>query len=147
DVTGLTGPAFLTWMARQGRDAMDFEIWPTGWDGVTCYLGGDLALRLEEAGGRAAEEFALDTLAGIFGTSIRRALRTSARTGWNQDDLTHGTYAAPLPGHADSRGALGLPIDDRLFFAGEAIPIAWAGDAHGAWQSGHEIGRASCRES
>ncbi len=142
DVTSLTGPAFLTSIARHGRDAMDVEIWPTGWDGVTCYLDGDLALRLEEAGGRAAEEFALDTLAGIFGTSIRRALHTSARTGWNQDDLTHGTYAAPLPGHADARGALGRPIDDRLFFAGEAIPIAWAGDAHGAWQSGLDAAEA-----
>jgi monoamine oxidase len=147
EVSGLTGPAFLTSMARHGRDAMDVEIWPLGWNGVTCYLDGDLALRLEEAGGRAAEEFAVETVAGMFGASLHRALLTSARTGWNQDDLTHGTYSAPLPGHADARGLLGRPIDDRLFFAGEAIPITWAGDAHGAYQSGLDAAEAMLRQA
>jgi len=136
DVTGLEGPAFLTAMTGHARDAMDVEIWPPGWNGVTCYLDGDLALRLEEAGGRAVEEFSLDTLAAIFGASVRDALRTTARTGWNRDDLTRGTYSAPLPGHVDARAALGRPLDGRIFFAGEAISIVWAGDAHGAYQSG-----------
>jgi monoamine oxidase len=145
DVTRLEGPAFLTAMTGHARDAMDVEIWPPGWDGVTCYLDGDLARRLEEAGGRAVEEFALDTLAGIFGTSVRDALRTTARTGWNQDDLTCGTYSAPLPGHADARSALGRPLEGRLFFAGEAISIVWAGDAHGACQSGIDAAEAMLR--
>jgi len=136
DVTGLEGPAFLTAMRGRGGDAMDVEIWPPGWNGVTCYLDGDLALRLEEASGRAAEEFALDTLAGLFGSSVRNDVRAGARTGWNRDDLTHGTYSAPIPGQADARAALGRPLDGRIFFAGEAISIVWAGDAHGACRSG-----------
>jgi monoamine oxidase len=147
DVTGLTGPSFLTAMTRHGRDAMDVEIWPPGWDGVTCYLDGDLAFRLEEAGGRAVEEFALDTLAGLFGSSLRGAMRTSARTGWNRDDLTRGTYSAPLPGHAGARAALARPVDGRLFFAGEAVHLAWAGDVHGAYQSGIEAAEAMLREA
>ena len=142
DVTGLRGPLMLTAMDRQRHDAIDVEVWPPGWDGVTCYVDGDLARRLEEAGGRAVEEFALDALAGIFGTSIRAALRTSARTGWNQDDLTHGTYSAPRPGHAAARAVLGRPLDGRLFFAGEAIPLSWAGDVHGAHQSGIDAAEA-----
>lgn len=145
DVTGLEGPAFLTAMTGHGADAMDVEIWPPGWEGVTCYLDGDLALRLEVAGGRAVEEFALDTLAGLFGSSVRDAVRTSARTGWNLDDLTHGTYSAPLPGHADARAVLGRPLDGRVFFAGEAISIVWAGDAHGACQSGIDAAEAMLR--
>lgn len=136
DVTGLQGPAFLTAMARCGRDAMDVEIWPPEWNGVTCYHDGDLALRLEEAGGRVVEEFAIDMLAGLFGTAIRGALKTSVCTGWNRDDLTRGTYAAVLPGRAEARAVLGRPVDGRLFFAGEAIHAAWAGDVHGAYQSG-----------
>jgi monoamine oxidase len=145
DVTGLAGPLMLTAMARQGRDAMDVEIWPPGWDGVTCYLDGDLAPRLEEAGGRAVEEFALEALAGIFGTSIRAVLRASARTGWNRDELTQGTYSAPLPGHAAARAALGRPLDGRLFFAGEAVPLSWAGDVHGAYQSGIDAAESMLR--
>jgi monoamine oxidase len=146
DVTGLEGPAFLTAMRGRGDDAIDVEIWPPGWNGVTCYLDGDLALRLEEASGRAAEEFALDTLAGLFGTSVREALRSDARTGWNRDDLTHGTYSAPIPGRADARADLGRPLDGRIFFAGEAISIVWAGDAHGAYQSGLDAAEAMLRQ-
>ncbi len=152
DVTGIAGPAFLTAMAGRGgdatataarnRDAMDVEIWPAGWNGVTGYLDGDVARRLEDAGGRAVEEFALETLAGIFGTSIRAALRTTARTGWNRDDLTHGTYSAPLPGRAEARALLCRPLDDRVYFAGEATSIPWSGDAHGAYQSGLDAAAA-----
>ena len=145
DVTGLEGPAFLTAMAGNGGNAVDVEIWPPGWDGVTCYLDGDLAHRLEEAGGRAVEEFALDTLAGLFGTSIRDAVRASIRTGWNRDDLMHGTYSAPLPGHAEARAVLGRPLDRHVFFAGEAISIVWAGDVHGAYQSGIDAAEAMLR--
>ena len=147
DVTGLEGPAFLTAMAGRAGDAMDVEIWPPGWNGVTCYLDGDLAHRVEEAGGRAVEEFALDTLAGLFGTSIRGALQAAARTTWNRDDLTCGTYSAPLPGHAGARAVLGRPLDGRLFFAGEAISLVWAGDAHGACQSGLDAAEAMLREA
>ena len=121
---------------------MDVEIWPAGWNGVTCYLDGDLAGRLENAGGRAVEQFALDALAGIFGTSIRGAFRTGACTGWNHDELAHGTYSAPLPGRADARAILGRPIDDRVYFAGEAVSISWSGDLHGAYQSGLDAAEA-----
>lgn len=147
DVTGLEGPAFLTAMRSRAGEAMDIEIWPSGWNGVTCYLDGDLAHRLEEAGGRAVEEFALDTLAGLFGESLRSAVRTSARTGWNRDDLTHGTYSAPLPGHAEARAALGRHMDGRVFFAGEATSIVWAGDVHGAYQSGLDAAEAMLRQA
>ena len=134
-------PRLPDWKQR-AREAMDVEIWPAGWNGATCYLDGDLAWHLEEAGGRAVEEFALDMLAGIFGTSIRAALVTAARTSWNQDDFTHGTYSAPLPGHADARAALGRAIDDRLHFAGEAVSIPWSGDLHGAYRSGLDAAAA-----
>jgi len=141
DVFGIPGTAFMTAVpsvARVGRryDAMDFEIWPAGWNGVTCYLDGNLARRLEEAGGRAVEEFALETLVGIYGTSMRQALLKAARTGWSQDDLTHGTYSAPLPGRAAERVVLGRPVDGRLYFAGEAVSIPYSGDMHGAYLSG-----------
>jgi len=152
DVFGIPGPAFMTAVPsaeRVGRrfDAMDFEIWPAGWNGVTCYLDGNLARRLEESGGRAVEEFALETLVGIFGTSMRRSLLTAARTGWNQDDLTHGTYSAPLPGRAAERAELGRPVDGRLYFAGEAVSIPYSGDMHGAYLSGLDAADEILRSS
>ena len=141
-----TGPAFLT-LARgtgaasgggssPGDEIIDVEIWPPGWNGVTCYIDGDLARRVEETGDRAAEELALDMLAGILGSSIRADLRTAARTGWNQDEFALGTYAAVLPGRAAARAELGRPIDGRIHFAGEAIPHDCAGDMQGALRTG-----------
>jgi monoamine oxidase len=154
DVLGIAGPAFLTLaVSRRATgtaarlEAIDVEIWPAGWHGATCYLDGDLARRLEEAGGRAPEEHALDLLAGVFGNAIRGALRTAARTGWNRDDLTHGTYSAPLPGRAAARLDLGRPIDGRIYFAGEAVSIPWSGDLHGAYQSGLDAAEAMRRDA
>ncbi len=75
----------------------------------------------------------------MFGGSIRASLLTAERTRWNQDELTCGTYSAPLPGHGHARTALARPVDDRLHFAGEATSIHWCGDVHGAYQSGLEV--------
>ena len=41
-----------------------------------------------------------------------------------------------LPGHADDRAKLALPVDDRLFFAGEACSVNDYSTAHGAYRTG-----------
>ena len=39
-------------------------------------------------------------------------------------------------GHAGARKTLATPVDDRLFFAGEATSPNFFSTAHGAWESG-----------
>jgi monoamine oxidase len=41
-----------------------------------------------------------------------------------------------LPGKADCRAELAAPVDDRLFFAGEACSRSDYSTAHGAYVSG-----------
>jgi monoamine oxidase len=41
-----------------------------------------------------------------------------------------------LPGHADARVTLAAPVDERIFFAGEACTVHDFSTAHGAYRSG-----------
>jgi monoamine oxidase len=55
---------------------------------------------------------------------------------WGLDPFSLGSYSYALPGFADCRQALAAPVEDRLFFAGEACSIGDFSTAHGAWQTG-----------
>ena len=146
---GVYGPALLNQISPDGV-AMDIEIWPAGRNGVTCYFDGPQALELEREavrgsrreGGCVAVDRALEGLASIFGSEIRREVSASARTGWATDPWALGAFSAPLPGRAAGRLALARPVDERLFFAGEATSIEYGGDVHGAYFSGLEAAEA-----
>ena len=147
DPFGVPGPALLYWMSRDGA-ALDVEIWPQPWAGATCYLDGPPARDLEAAdGGRAAREVALDVLASVFGSGIRARVTASLQTGWLHDPLTCGVYSVAAPGRGNPRAALAQPLQDRLFFAGEACSVRHAGDAHGAYFSGLAAADAILREA
>ncbi|MBV8565374.1 MAG: FAD-dependent oxidoreductase, partial [Methylobacteriaceae bacterium] len=53
-----------------------------------------------------------------------------------------GSYSHALPGHADARSALAAPIDERIFFAGEACSPHDFSTAHGAYEPGVAAARA-----
>ena len=53
--------------------------------------------------------------------------------------------AAALPGRADARIDLARPVEERLFFAGEAVSTRFMGDLHGAWFSGIAAAEAADR--
>jgi monoamine oxidase len=110
---------------------------PYGRPMVAAYFGGALALELERAGAPAMADFAKAELAGLFGTAIRRRLRPLASSAWAGDSFARGSYSFALPGHAGDRAHLAAPVDDRLFFAGEACSAENFSTAHGAFLSGH----------
>lgn len=59
------------------------------------------------------------------------------RVSWASDPLARGGYAHVTPGGADARPALAAPVEEVLFFAGEAT--AWDSNpqtVHGAIESG-----------
>jgi len=80
--------------------------------------------------------FAGDELAGILGNDIRRRISPLAATGWLTDPWSRGSYSYALPGHAGDRAVLAAPVDNRLFFAGEATSPNFFSTAHGAYISG-----------
>jgi monoamine oxidase len=116
---------------------------PHGWPIVSGYFGGRLATELEQAGPAAMTQFALDELAGIFGESIRRRLSFLASSAWVGDRFAGGSYSYALPGHAGDRAILAAPVEDRLFFAGEACSAHDFSTAHGAYRTGRAAAAAA----
>ena len=55
---------------------------------------------------------------------------------WDHDPYIRGCYSAARIGRADARAELARPIENRLFFAGEACSTNYMGDVHGAWFTG-----------
>jgi monoamine oxidase len=115
-----------------------YQMRPFGRPLITAFFGGALALELERGGAKAMEDFAAAELAGLFGNRIRRKLHPLASSAWASDPFARGSYSFALPGHAADRAVLAAPIDDRLFFAGEACSSEHFSTAHGAFLSGRE---------
>jgi monoamine oxidase len=109
---------------------------PHGWPVVAAYFGGRLATELERAGAAAMTDFALEELAGIHGHAVRGRLSFLAASSWVGDRFARGSYSYALPGHAGDRAILAAPVEDRLFFAGEACSANDFSTAHGAYVTG-----------
>jgi monoamine oxidase len=116
------------------------------------WTGGPNADRvMKEAGGTRQEvgqnydlnslliDQAIDSLATIFNLShseIEAELEASYVHNWRDDPFTRGAYAyVPVNGLEDQH-ALAQPVENRLFFAGEATSVGHIGTVHGAMQSG-----------
>jgi len=120
-----------------------YQIRPHGWPVIACFYGGELSVELERAGIAAMADFAAQELAGLFGSAIKPMVAPLAASAWTDDPFARGSYSMALPGHADAREVLAAPVNDRLFFAGEACSLPHFGTAHGALLSGETAARAA----
>lgn len=103
---------------------------------AVMFAGGDLAWELERQGRDAAVAWALDGLVDLFGAELRRAYQRGVASAWGADPWSRGAYSMVRPGRAGAREALAVPVDDRLYFAGEAVVPSWAGQLPAAYLSG-----------
>jgi monoamine oxidase len=99
---------------------------------VAGKFGRDLAAR----GDKEMIAFAIDWLAGLFGTDFKKAVGRTHATAWNSDPWALGAFSAAAPGGQGARAVLSEPLRDRIFFAGEATHETLWGTAGGAWASG-----------
>ncbi len=106
---------------------------PFGWPVVESFFGGDCADMLE--GGDAAA-FAIDELVALLGSDWRARLRPITTTRWRHEAWIEGSYSHARVGHAGERAVLARPVEDRLFFAGEACSPHDFSTAHGARDTG-----------
>ncbi|MGC2202168.1 MAG: FAD-dependent oxidoreductase [Stellaceae bacterium] len=118
------------------RETMSYQVRPFDRPAIYCFFGGECAAALEREGEAAMFSFAACELARLFGNDIRKHITPLASTAWLQDPWARGSYSYALPGHADDRASLAAPVDDRLFFAGEACSPNFFSTAHGAYVSG-----------
>jgi monoamine oxidase len=113
-----------------------YHFRPLGRPMIEAYFGGSCAAELEAAGDGAFFDFGVAELEQVFGSTFGRRLKPIRIHRWGHDPLALGSYSFALPGSADCRTTLAEPVDDRLFFAGEACSPHDFSTAHGAWQSG-----------
>ncbi|MBI1683008.1 flavin monoamine oxidase family protein [Caulobacter hibisci] len=110
---------------------------------IEVFLGGAHARSLEGEGPGAAAAFAIEELVALYGSGLRSRVHVLAQTAWAADPFAGGSYSHALPGRAGDRARLATPIDNRLFFAGEACSPDAFSTAHGAWLTGQAAGRAA----
>jgi monoamine oxidase len=103
---------------------------------IEVFVGGALAAALEAQGPAAFGAFAIDELAALLGSDMRRKLAPLAVSNWGPDPWTGGAYSHAKPGQAGARAVLAEPVEGRLFFAGEACSAHAFSTAHGAYQTG-----------
>ena len=137
------------------RDAGFFHVpeaeFPTFWTPaparaplLVAWAGGPRAQRL--AAGAAPAQIARKALASLqllFGKEVdlRAQLRAYYYHDWQQDAYARGAYSYVTVGASDARAALAQPLEDTLFFAGEATDEEEGGTVAGALQSGQRAAR------
>ncbi len=89
-------------------------------------------------------DHALSSLTQILGVSKKRLhelLLESHTHDWNSDPFTRGAYAYLPVGGLEAQQTLASPLDNTLFFAGEATSIGHIGTVHGAIESGQRVAK------
>ena len=122
--------------AKDTSKTAAYHIRPFGRAQIEAFFGGDNARALEAAGEGAFFDFAVGELTGLLGSAFAKRLKPIRIHRWGADPFARGAYSYALPGKADCRAALAAPVDERLFFAGEACSKHDYSTAHGAYLTG-----------
>ncbi len=108
------------------------------------WAGGPAAIAMSDHA--VIADAALKQLSELFEVSeakVRAALLQWRSHNWIADPFTCGAYSYASVGNVDAPPKLAEPIDDTLFFAGEATSsIADLGTVHGAIESGIRAARS-----
>ncbi len=113
-------------------------------------VAGAFGRDLSAQGEAAMIDFAVNWLAGLYGSEIKGAIGRKHATRWNADPYALGAWSAAVPGSQFARRQLLEPIADNVWYAGEAAHETLWGTVGGAWESGeraadavlHQIGPA-----
>jgi monoamine oxidase len=107
-----------------------------GFNYVVGQTGGRFASHLTRAGQKAATDYVMGRVAAVFGQGLRRHFVRSIVSAWDTDPWVLGAYASVKPGHFGARARLAQPVENRLFFAGEAVGMPMVATCGGAYWSG-----------
>lgn len=127
-----------------GASVMAFVIKPLGANAVVGFYGANQAKYYERAGDKAAIEYAKSALQQMYGSELVTRIRNekSKVTSWGRNPWTLGSYSSARPGMSKMHEVLAEPVDDVLFFAGEACgPPEFNGSLAAALVSGRKAGR------
>jgi monoamine oxidase len=105
-------------------------------------VAGNFGRDLAGKGDAAMFDFALGWLTGLYGNDLRKTVKRRAATHWNDEPWVLGAFSAAAPGGQPSRRVLMESVNDRIWFAGEAVHETLWGTVGGAWESGERAADA-----
>ena len=110
---------------------------------LTAWAGGPKAARLTGSSRDALVAAALRSVGMVFGSGRKLAgeLGMALVQDWQADPHSRGGYSYVRVGGEGARERLAEPIEDTLFFAGEATDTDEAGTVAGALRSGERAAR------
>ena len=82
----------------------------------------------------------------MFGPDAKEQLASALVQDWHADPCSRGGYSYVRVGGQGAREQLAEPIEDTLFFAGEATDIDEAGTVAGALRSGARAAREALKK-
>jgi monoamine oxidase len=110
---------------------------------ANVFVWDDLATELEARGSAALIEHAKSYVGELFGADAAAAITNAVVHPWGTDRWALGSYSIALPGNAGAHALLATPLENKVFFAGEAVSELSYGTLHGAYLSGQAAaGRA-----
>lgn len=105
-------------------------------------LAGHTGAELADKGESAMTGFALDWISDIFGARAKRAVTRMQASSWKKDPWALGAFSSAPPGAQEARKALAEPLNEVVWFAGEAVSQNFWGTVGGAWQDGERAANA-----
>lgn len=127
----------FTVLSTDGRIATWWPVETAATPTLMGYTGGPAALAIADLGEAAAIATALTELEQIFGPAICRAFLGGRLAAWSHDPWSRGAYSYTPVGAATARDTLAAPVNNVLFFAGEAsVTNGHVGTVHGAIETG-----------
>lgn len=143
-------------LAESGFIHSNDDAFPTWWtplaapDGrpvpaLTGWCGGPKAERLASSSDAEIAERAIESLARIVGTNgdaVRHEVESPYVHSWSSDPFARGAYSYARVGGLDARRDLAEPVEETLYFAGEAVETeGHATTVHGAIESGQHAAK------
>lgn len=118
-------------------DQCSYHLRPFGRPLIEAYVGGRLAKDLAAQGeAQASTDFAIAELVDSLGSDMRKKLKPLTASAWESEELIGGAYSHAQVGCVPARRLLAQPVEERLFFAGEACSATAYSTAHGAYETG-----------
>ncbi|MCA9508224.1 MAG: FAD-dependent oxidoreductase, partial [Myxococcales bacterium] len=118
-----------------GNDNVAFVIRPFDTPIAVAFYGGEQAKNFEQDDA-AAIDHAKRVLEKMYGSKVEIELEKSALTKWGKNPWSLGAYSYVTPGASTTHNTLLKPVDERLFFSGEACSSPkHNGTVHGAYES------------
>lgn len=125
------GPVGHWWQRRFGPENV-----------IVGFSGGARANDLARMSEKDAILAGMDDLADGLGSAIRTKIAHARHFTWSDDRYAYGSYSFSTVGMEDTRDVLATPIEDTLFYCGEATNTrGHPGTVHGATEEGRRVAR------